>query len=83
MNKRIDELGRLCIPKAMRNELGINDNDLVNIECKDNKIIISNAKEIRSREEIKNFLERLKANDDDLSKGMKTALEWCLKEDTK
>lgn len=46
MNRKIDELGRLCIPKEMRNKLGIKDNDPVNIKCIENKIIITNPKEV-------------------------------------
>ena len=83
MNKLIDDLGRVVIPAPMRKQLEIKKGDPVNIECKDNKVIISNFKEIRSREEINKFLEQIQSYDDDISKGMKAALEWVLKEDTK
>lgn len=40
MNKKLDELGRIVIPAPMRKQLGIKDT--INIECIDNKIIITN-----------------------------------------
>lgn len=42
MNRGIDKLGRLVIPKEMRKQLGLENGDKVNFECKDNKIIITN-----------------------------------------
>lgn len=57
MNRKIDELGRLCIPKEMRNKLGIKDNDPVNIECIENKIIITNPIEIDYKEVINKAIE--------------------------
>lgn len=60
MNRRIDELGRLCIPKEMRNKLGIKDNDPVNIECIENKIIITNPIEIDYKEVINKATEYIK-----------------------
>lgn len=41
MNRNIDKLGRIVIPKEMRKQLGISNNDPVNIECIENKIIIT------------------------------------------
>ena len=41
MTRRIDELGRLVIPKEIRNNLKIKDNDQVEITVIDNKIILS------------------------------------------
>jgi AbrB family looped-hinge helix DNA binding protein len=46
MNRKIDELGRLVIPKEMRKQLGINNNDLVNIECTGDAILITNPNNI-------------------------------------
>ena len=42
MKRKIDDLGRLVIPKEMRNELGLLDGDEVNIELSGNTIIITN-----------------------------------------
>ena len=59
MNRKIDNLGRLVIPKEMRKQLGINENDPVNIECASNKIIITNP---NKKDEFKEFiLSELKA----------------------
>lgn len=60
MNRKIDELGRLCIPKEMRNKLGIKDNDPVNIECIENKIIITNPSEVDYKARIDKAIEYMK-----------------------
>lgn len=41
MNRGIDNLGRIVIPKEIRKKLNIKKNDRLNIECKDNSIIFS------------------------------------------
>lgn len=41
MNRNIDTLGRIVIPKEMRKQLDIKENDPLNIELQDNKIIIT------------------------------------------
>lgn len=38
--RKIDELGRIVIPKDIRNKLKINDNENVRIECNDKMISI-------------------------------------------
>lgn len=40
--RRIDELGRIVIPKEIRKQLKINANDPVNIECTGDNIVITN-----------------------------------------
>ncbi|MBP3920817.1 MAG: AbrB/MazE/SpoVT family DNA-binding domain-containing protein [Bacilli bacterium] len=59
MNRKIDDLGRLVIPKEMRNKLGIKDNDPVNIECIENKIIITNPSEVDYKARVKEAIEKL------------------------
>lgn len=59
MNRKIDDLGRLVIPKEMRNKLEIKDNDPVNIECIENKIIITNPSEIDYKARVKEAIEKL------------------------
>ena len=43
--RRIDELGRIVIPKDIRKELRIINNDLIEIKVENNKIILSKNKE--------------------------------------
>ena len=39
--RKIDELGRIVIPKEVRNKLKINENESILISCNDNKINLS------------------------------------------
>ena len=45
MNRNIDPTGRVSIPKEMRKQLKLNEGDPVNIELKNNKIIITGVKD--------------------------------------
>lgn len=51
MNKNIDDLGRIVIPKFMRKYLNISKDTLLNIELEENKIIISrnNSEELSTK----------------------------------
>ena len=40
MQKRLDNLGRIVIPKEIRNELNLKINDFVDMECLNNTIVI-------------------------------------------
>ena len=60
MNRKIDELGRLVVPKEMRKKLGINSNDPVNIECTGDKIIITNPSEVDYKARIDKAIEYMK-----------------------
>ena len=42
MNRKFDDLGRIVIPKEMRNKLGFGNRDEANIELVDDKIVITN-----------------------------------------
>lgn len=44
MIRKIDELGRIVLPAEMRFKLHLEKEDAVNIECVDEKIILSKAK---------------------------------------
>ena len=57
MLKKIDNLGRVVIPQPMRKQLEINEGDLVNIELVDNKIIITNPKEVDYKARIDKAIE--------------------------
>lgn len=80
MKKKIDNLGRVVIPKPMLKELGITDD--VNIEVRNKQIIITNTKQMRTKEEIRELMKTLTDNDD-TTNGIKWALEWVMKEDLK
>ena len=41
MQRNLDELGRVVIPKEMRKELNIEGGDPINIELQNNKVIIT------------------------------------------
>ena len=83
MKIKIDNFGRITLPTGMRKELNINAGDELRISCNDNKITIVNAKVMKTREEILSFFKKINNLDDDISKGMKTALEWVLNDDIK
>ena len=44
MLRKIDELGRIVLPAEMRTKLHLEKEDLINIDCVDDKIILSKAK---------------------------------------
>lgn len=60
IERNFDGLGRIVVPKAMRNKLGFKDYSTAAIDVQDDKIIISNPKGTRSKEEIKKEIEYLK-----------------------
>lgn len=62
MTRRIDELGRLVIPKEIRNNLKIKDNDQVEIMVVDNKIILNKYDNINKDKNISIILDCLKRN---------------------
>lgn len=93
IERNFDGLGRIVVPKAMRNKLGFKDYSTAAIDIQDDKIIISNPKGMRSKEEIKKEIEYLKeatsssyetstgktrlVNDDIIE-----ALKWVLNEES-
>ena len=60
MTRRIDELGRLVIPKEIRNNLRIKDNDQVEITVIDNKIVLCKYDSLNSDETIITLINCLK-----------------------
>ena len=46
MKREIDKLGRIVIPKEMRNELGVINGDPVDIELVGKKVIITNPNKV-------------------------------------
>ena len=65
-------MGRIVIPAEMRKELGINED--VNIECKNKQIIITSTKQMKTRDEIEEYMKALDTSDIQIRK----ALEWVL-----
>ena len=64
--RNIDELGRIVIPKEMRNALGIETDDEVAFELKGNKIILTFDKVLTAEDRINKALELLEKEDIDL-----------------
>lgn len=52
MYRKIDELGRLVIPKEIRNTLGLKPGDEIKIEIKNNQIILEKENSINIKEYI-------------------------------
>lgn len=59
MQRELDNIGRLTIPKGYRDRLGVKEQDIVNIDMEDNKIIITNPKHNEKVEEIKYLLYKM------------------------
>ncbi len=77
MNRKIDELGRLVIPKEMRKKLGLNERDEVKIELENDKIILTNPNKFNLEKYIEELLE------DELYESYKDILNhllWVMKE---
>lgn len=93
IERNFDNLGRIVVPKEMRNKLGFNNCSTAAIELQDDKIIITNPRGMKSKEEIKQEIEFLKesvsnsyvtstgkprlVNDDIIE-----ALKWVLSEES-
>lgn len=80
MKKKIDQLHRISIPVAFLKELGIKDNQEVEVEKIDNKIVISNPNGMRSYEEIKKMYNDIRnlAHSGEYDKGFEDALKMVL-----
>ena len=60
MQRNIDNLGRVVIPKEMRKQLGVNNGDPVNIELVDNKVIITNPSDVDYKSRCEQAIKLLK-----------------------
>jgi transcriptional pleiotropic regulator of transition state genes len=80
IERKLDNLGRVVLPKEMRDKLGLEDNEMVSITREDDSIIIKNYKEMKARKEIKERLEHHKQSNTDYYRGYKDALKWVLNE---
>ena len=56
MNRKIDKLGRVVIPKEMAKQLNINPNDDLKIEIVNDSIVISKVEENNKLDKMLNLL---------------------------
>lgn len=88
IKRKLDDLGRLVVPKHIRKELGLKSGDEVNIELVDRNIIVTTTKRLKNREEIENEIQRLvnTPNKDYKSElieeGIIKGLKWVLNDET-
>lgn len=80
MKRKLDDLGRLVIPKEYRDEIGLSNGAEANIEMNDKEIIITNPNGLKSENEIIAMMKRLdNSNKNDLFvAGYYEALQWVL-----
>lgn len=62
MNRKIDDLGRISIPKEMRDKIGLANGSEAKIELKGNKIVLSNPDNFDLEKYIEEQLEMFKDN---------------------
>lgn len=66
MKRKIDKLGRLVIPKEIRKELNIREEDDIDIQFADNKIILTKPNDIDYKAIINNAIREINnINSDD------------------
>lgn len=66
MKRKIDKLGRLVIPKEIRKELNIREEDDIDIQFADNKIILTKPNDIDYKVIINNAIREINnINSDD------------------
>ena len=75
MRRKIDDVGRLVIPIEMKREIGLENGSEVDMELEGNKIILTNPKGMKSREEIERVYKRTNDN------VIKEILKWVLNEE--
>lgn len=61
MNRTIDEVGRIVIPREMRSKLGINANDLLEISLKGDTIVLTkvNSDKLSNQQKIDKAINEL------------------------
>lgn len=79
IERKMDNLGRIVLPKEMRDRVGLEEGIPVSIISNDVEIIIRNAKPIKTKSEIKEHLNSLEVKTE-YDEGMRDALKWVLNE---
>lgn len=80
IERKFDSLGRVVIPKEMRDRIGIDENTVVSISQKGNEIILKNNVELKTINEIKEKIDSHKKSNTDYYRGYKDALKWVMNE---
>lgn len=62
MNRKIDDLGRISIPKEMRDKVGLVNGSEAHVELRGNKIIVSNPENFDLEGYIKHQMDTFKDN---------------------
>lgn len=84
MKRKIDELGRIVIPKEWRNELGIEANQELEFAKVGSKIIITIPTGMKTKEEVeKLYKEMSKIKETEYNLGFLDALKEVLKKEGK
>jgi AbrB family looped-hinge helix DNA binding protein len=66
MNRNIDNLGRIVIPKEFRKELGIDSGSNLNIELVDNKIVITKKDSVDYKAKYEDALRQIEQLEDQI-----------------
>lgn len=84
MKRTIDDLGRIVIPSEIRKELDIQPYQELRIELNNNKIVISNPKGMRSKEEIEKMYKDIRnlEHRGEYDKGFEDALKMVLNKES-
>lgn len=66
MIRNIDSLGRICIPKEFRKELGIDSGSNLNMELIDNKIVITKKDSVDYKAKYEDALRQIEQLEDQI-----------------
>ena len=78
MQRNLDELGRVVIPKEMRKELNIEGGDPINIELQNNKLIITKPDAVDYKAIVEEAIEYVNNLS---SKGRDCEIYWDIKKE--
>ena len=83
MRINIDNAGRIVIPKKMRDDIGIELNQNVEILKEDNKIVIMNPDSMRLQSEVEEMYNKIEVleNKSEYDLGFENALKFVLRKE--